>query len=156
MLICDLSILHKYGKETLNKQLQPLGFSWQEMVVMMALEMNPDTDQALLSKLLQTDKGNVTRLISNMEEKDLLYRIVCHIDSRYKIIHLTDKGVSLLPLLHKAMRSWEASCFNGLNKRQVQQFEELSAHIINNILNNKESPRNRKEKSNENKNKSLA
>lgn len=155
MLICDLSILHKFGKEALDKQLQPLGFTWQEMVVMMALEMAPDTDQALLSKLLQTDKGNVTRLMNKMEERDLLYRVVSDIDSRHKIIRLTDKGASLLPALHEEMMKWEAFCFHGLDQNQILQFEELRTRIIHNILRNSQSTQNRKEKTDENKNKSL-
>ncbi len=134
MLICDLSILHKYGKLALDRELRPLGFSWQEMVVMMVLERVPGADQTLLSKFLQTDKGNVTRLIDQMERKGHLLRQISSGDSRRREIHLTSHGRAHLLPLRQAMSDWEASCLRGLSREQVRTFEETSALIIRNIL----------------------
>ncbi len=135
VLICDLSVLHKYGKQALDCHLKPLGFNWQEMVVLMALERKPDADQALLSKLLQTDKANVTRLVSSMENKGLLVRTVCKEDSRRRDIRLTREGAARLPDLHGAMAEWEAFCYGGLSREQIRQYEEMNARIIGNIMN---------------------
>jgi DNA-binding MarR family transcriptional regulator len=139
VLICDLSLLHKYGKLALDSELKSLGFNWQEMVVMMVLERMPGADQTLLSKLLQTDKGNVTRLLNQMEGKGLLMRQITKEDSRRKAIHLTAQGEAHLLPLHQAMSNWEAACLRGLSREQVLKFEETSALIISNILENTNS-----------------
>jgi DNA-binding MarR family transcriptional regulator len=135
MLICNMSIIHKYGKQTLDEMLQPLGLGWQEMSVMMLLEMKPDADLALISTLLQTDKGNVTRLINNMEKKDLIFRDICREDRRCKSLSLTNSGTEKLPAVHEAMAQWEVLCFHGFSQEQIQQYEELNAHVIHNLMN---------------------
>jgi DNA-binding MarR family transcriptional regulator len=136
VLICDISILHKYGKQALDKQLLSLGFSWQEMVVLMVLEMESGADQALFSVLLQTDKGNVTRLLNAMEEKGLIARNMRNDDYRRKEIHLTASGAAKLPALHEAMGCWEAACFMGLNPEQIAGFQEASQFILGNMMAN--------------------
>ncbi len=100
----------------------------------MVLERMPGADQSLLSKFLQTDKGNVTKLLNQMEGKGLLLRQLSKDDSRRKAIRLTLQGEAHLPPLHRAMSNWEAACFRGLSPEQVQKYEETSALIISNIL----------------------
>lgn len=139
LLICDLSMLHKYGKQALDSYLDASGFNWQEMAVMMALQSAPDTDQSLLSKLLQTDKGNVTKLLGRMEGKGLIARTVDPEDSRRKIILLTASGTAQLPALHEAMARWERACFQGLTARQTDDFAETCRLIIANTKKNGQS-----------------
>ena len=139
MLICDLSMLHKYGKHALDGFLGDLGFNWQEMAVMMALQSDPNADQTLLSKLLQTDKGNVTKLLNRMEEKDLITRTADPQDSRRRVILLTASGAERLPALHDAMARWEHACFQGLSSRQIHDFNEACRLIIANIVKNEQS-----------------
>lgn len=133
LLICDLSMLHKYGKQALDSHLNNLGFNWQEMAVMMALQNDPSADQTLLSKLLQTDKGNITKLLGRMEEKKLITRTADPGDSRRKLILLTASGAARLPSLHEAMARWEQACFHGLTARQIKDFTEACRLIIANI-----------------------
>ena len=135
MLICNMSIIHKYGKQTLDEMLLPLGLGWQEMSVMILLEMKPDADLALISMLLQTDKGNVTRLINNMEKKDLISRDIYREDCRRKSISLTNSGTAKLPAVHEAMAQWELLCFHGFSQEQIKQYEELNAHVIRDLMN---------------------
>ena len=73
MLICDISTTHKYGKMSLDIMLEPYSLCWQEMVVLLALDGKPDSSQSLLTVLLQTDKGNVSKLLHKMEKKALLF-----------------------------------------------------------------------------------
>ena len=138
MLICDMSIIHKHGKQTLDDMLLPLGLGWQEMSVMMLLEMKPDADLALISSLLQTDKGNVTRLINNMEKKDLIFWDICREDRRCKSISLTHSGADKLPAVHEAMAKWEAFCFQGFSEEQIKQYEDMNAQFIRNIMGGKQ------------------
>ena len=139
LLICDLSMLHKYGKQSLDSCLDASGFNWQEMAVMMALQSAPDADHSLLSKLLQTDKGNVTKLLSRMEEKGLITRTPDQDDGRRKNILLTELGAAKLPALHEAMARWEQACFQGLTSRQINGFEEACRLITANAMKNDQS-----------------
>ncbi|MHC1786507.1 MAG: MarR family winged helix-turn-helix transcriptional regulator [Christensenellales bacterium] len=133
MLICDLSILHKYGKQRLDEVLAPYGCNWQEMVVLMVLERVPAADQTLLSLFLQTDKGNVTKLLKQMELKGLVARSASRGDSRRKDIRMGAAGLALLPDLHEAMVQWETACFSGLSPEQVSIYKDICAVMAANL-----------------------
>ncbi len=147
MLICDISILHKYGKQALDRQLKPLGLNWQELVVMVAVETIPSADQGLLSKLLQTDKGNVTKLLNRMEKDGVIARKWTAGDCRRKDIRLTEAGEARMPALHEAMGRWEAACYKGLSPEEVKSFTQACATVIANIYRrDKKTTDNSKEK----------
>ena len=94
MLVCDISLTHKYGKQTLDAQLSPFHVCWQEMVVLMAAHRSPDVTSALLSRLLQTDKGNVNKLLNSMESKGLITRAPTQKDQRRKALRLASHKLS--------------------------------------------------------------
>lgn len=112
MLICDVSILHRNGKQALDVLLAPLGFSWREMVALLALSQAPDLGQSMLPGLLQTDKANVARLLQEMEGRDLITRTPAAQDSRRRDIHLTDAARTALPSLRDALTKWESHCLS--------------------------------------------
>ncbi len=134
MLICDISTTHKYGKLALDALLSPLDVCWQEMVVLLVLEESPDAPQSLMNLLLQTDKGNVTKLLKRMEGKDLLTRRVSQRDNRRKHNALTEKGARLIPVLKQALADWESLCFTGLTPEEIRIFNKASRAIISNTM----------------------
>lgn len=101
---------------------------------MMVLQENPATDHTLVSQLLQTDKGNVTKLLNSMEKKDLIMRRVCESDGRCKDISLTQAGEAQLPALQEAMARWETEIYQGLSPEQISAYSKISALIIANML----------------------
>ncbi|MFA6702967.1 MAG: MarR family transcriptional regulator [Dysgonamonadaceae bacterium] len=51
--------------------------------------------QQEICDLTQKDKPSVTRLIDNLEKKDLVRRVLDPSDRRNNLIHLTSRGISL-------------------------------------------------------------
>lgn len=134
MLICDISIAHKYGKLALDTLLSPLQVCWQEMVVLLALAECPEAPQHVLGQLLQTDKGNVTKLLVRMEEKGLLTRRACREDRRRRRNALSDAGARLIPALRQALADWEAACFSGLSPKEIDIYNKASKALIDNAM----------------------
>lgn len=134
MLICDISTTHKYGKLALDLLLAPHQLCWQEMVVLMVFDETPEAPQSLLSLMLQTDKGNVTRLLTRMEEKGLLIRDINQQDNRRRNNTLSPKGARLIPTLHQVLDTWEAACFSGLTLEEQRIFFKASQTIIRNTM----------------------
>ncbi|SCP96928.1 MarR family winged helix-turn-helix transcriptional regulator [Anaerobium acetethylicum] len=134
MFICDISVFNKYGKQKLDEMLCPLKVDWRELVVMLVLEQVPGMGQALLIPFLQTDKANVTKLLQMMEKKGLIRRETDAADQRNKTCHLADQGHLLIPKLHETLALWEAACFNGLTKEEIQQFQRTSEIITRNLV----------------------
>ena len=134
MLVCDISLTHKYGKQTLNARLSPFHVCWQEMAVLMAAHRSPDVTSALLSRLLQTDKGNVTKLLNSMESKGLITRVPTQKDQRRKALRLAPGGESLLPDLYRVMSEWESECLEGLSPEDREGYQRLSGTVISNLM----------------------
>lgn len=134
MFICDISIFNKYGKQKLDEKLCPLNLNWRELVVILVIEQVPGVTQTCLSPFLQTDKANVTKLLQAMEIKGLIKREPCDEDQRNKVCHLTDQGNELTDQLHKILDSWEAACFQGIDKNDLIQFQRISEIITQNLI----------------------
>lgn len=92
MLMCGVSILNKYGKLAFDSELMPLCLKWQEMAVMTVPERMPGGDQILLSQFLKTGKGDVTRLIGQMQRKGFLLLQIPNGDRRRRENRLTLQG----------------------------------------------------------------
>ena len=141
MLVCDISLTHKYGKQTLDARLSPFHVCWQEMAVLMAAHRSPDVTSALLSMLLQTDKGNVTKLLNSMESKGLITRVPTQKDQRRKALRLAPAGESLLPDLYRVMSGWENECLEGLSPEDRKGYQRLSGTVISNLMRMNEESR---------------
>ena len=141
MLVCDISLTHKYGKQTLDARLSPFHVCWQEMAVLMAAHRSPDVTSALLSMLLQTDKGNVTKLLNSMESKGLITRVPTQKDQRRKALRLAPGGESLLPDLYRVMSEWESECLEGLSPEDREGYQRLSGTVISNLMRMNEESR---------------
>lgn len=134
MLICDISTTHKYGKMSLDIMLEPYSLCWQEMVVLLALDGKPDSSQSLLTVLLQTDKGNVSKLLHKMEKKALLFRKPGILDKRQKDNVLTYKAQKLIPEVKKVLTNWERVCFQGLSPKEIKLFSKISQVVYKNTM----------------------
>lgn len=135
MFICDISVFNKYGKQHLDELLAPMKIDWRELVVMLVIEQVPGISQTHLIPFLQTDKANVTKLLQAMEKKDLIRRSTDGDDQRNKVCHLADRGQRLVPQLNEVINRWEAACFQGIEKAELEQYQKISETISNNLLN---------------------
>lgn len=134
MLICDISILNRYGKQRLDDKLAPLGLDWHHLVVLLVLDQAPGITQVRLAPFLQTDKANVTKILQAMEQTGLLMRRPQTDDHRIKTCWLSSKGERLVPQLQRIMDEWEAGCFTGISPEEIEKFSEISSRIVNNLL----------------------
>lgn len=134
MFICDISVLNKYGKQRLDKMLMPMQLDWRELVVILVIEQVPGISQTRMIPFLQTDKANVTKLLQAMEKKDLIKRVTDNDDQRNKICHLSPWGQQLVPQLHSVLIHWEATCFHGIQKDEMELYQKISAMISQNLL----------------------
>ena len=134
MLICDNSTTHKNGKMALDIMLAPYALCWQEMVVLLAFDQSPDVSQTLLTLLLQTDKGNVSKLMQRMEDKGFLIRQQGLKDKRRKKNELTQKARDMIPSIKQIMQDWEDFCLKGLTKKKIQLFKKVNQVFFNNTM----------------------
>lgn len=134
MFICDISILNKYGKEKIDNKLTKYNIDWRIMVVLLVTEQVPGVSQVRLIPFMQTDKGNVTRILQSMEKRGMIYRKADEIDQRNKLCYLTDEGIKLLPDLKSILKTWEKECFLGLTEEEIIIFKKINKTIAKNLV----------------------
>lgn len=133
MFICDISILNRMGKSTLDEKLRTIGFTWREAVVLMILDKAPGAAQQFIGRFLQTDKANVSHLIRTLGERDLIKKAGGGRDRRYKGLYLTEKSYEALPAIRRILDEWEKFCYAGLSRRELAAYQELNRKIIENL-----------------------
>lgn len=134
MLICNINILNKNGKQLLDEELKQYGFNWREMVVLLVLEQAPGSIAMFLGKFLQTDKANLTKLLHELESKNLIYKENSVTDKRSKALFLTKEGTKKLPNLKAAIQNWEQKVYKGLSPEELVEYERLNSIIMNNLI----------------------
>lgn len=107
MFICDISVLNKYGKQKLDEMLIPF---------------------------MQTDKGNVTRILQSMKTRGMIYRKSDTKDQRNKLCYLTNESFKLLPELKRILKQWEEECFSGLTKEEIIIYRKINEIITKNLV----------------------
>lgn len=134
MFICDISVLNKYGKQKLDEMLIPFNMDWRNLVVILVTEQIPGVSQARLAPFMQTDKGNVTRILQFMEKRRMIYRESDTKDQRNKLCFLTNESIKLLPELKRVLEQWEEESFSGLTKEEIIFYKEINKIITKNLV----------------------
>jgi len=134
MFICDISILNKYAKEKIDDMLIKYNINWRIMVVLLVTEQIPGVSQVRLTPFMQTDKGNVTRIIQIMENRGMIYRKTDTKDQRNKLCYLTDEGAKLLPEVKIIQKTWEEECLSGLTKEEIILYKKINKTISKNLV----------------------
>jgi MarR family 2-MHQ and catechol resistance regulon transcriptional repressor len=75
-------------------------------------------------KLLQS-KGNISTIISNLEERDLVERRRDPDDRRYVTVHLTDEGESLIADVFPDHVQRIADTLGVLDDEEIEEFGRL-------------------------------
>lgn len=134
MFICDISVFNRFGKELLDDRLTPLMLTWRDLVALLVLDDAPGIRQSALSRFLQTDKANITKMLQGLEDNGWIRRDTDGSDQRIKRCRLTEEGQMLVPLLKSAMARWEESCFQDLTAEERAVFHRLSDKISKRLM----------------------
>ncbi len=136
MLLCDISVLNRYGKNKLDELLSPYKIDWYRLVSILVIYEIPGISQKGLAPFLQTDKGNISKLLQQMIDEKLIYRSINEKDNRTKGCYLTDVGTALVPIISKVMKDWENLLYQDITKEELTVYEKVSQKITSNLIQN--------------------
>ena len=111
--------------------LQPLGLTYPQFIVMMALWEEDDVPVSHLAKKVRLGKPTMTPLIRRLESKGLLERLVDADDERQRRIRLTAKGSTLAPAGRRAAD--EAFCATGLAPEEALALREQCLRLVDHL-----------------------
>lgn len=133
MLLCNTSIMNRYGKNKLDDLLTPYNLDWYRLAAIYLIDAVPGVSQNDMIPFLQTDKGNVSKIIKKLIDDELIYTQKNEIDHRIKGCYLTQNGIDMLPTLKAIMNDWENTIYQNISKEDLDIFERVSSQISTNL-----------------------
>jgi len=90
------------------------------------------TQQALCSLTLK-DKPSMTRLIDNLEKRNLVIRVSDHTDRRINLIHLTDTGFALQAKATEIVQKIASRTLNKITDEELNVCRSVLKKIMANL-----------------------
>lgn len=111
------------GVDITTEQWSILACLWQKDKV---------TQQALCSLTLK-DKPSMTRLIDNLEKRNLVTRVSDHNDRRINLIHLTDAGTALQAKATEIVQKIASKTLNNISDDELNVCRVVLKKIMTNL-----------------------
>ena len=134
-----LGFLLNKGTQALHRQLNRNfvadGFDithdqWSVLVYLFHCDGN---GQHEIAEKTYRDKVSITKIIDNLEKRELVFRTVDEKDRRVKRIYLTEKGNLLVPQLRRVAVGTLKEVFSGISKGELDSFKFVLAEIVKNV-----------------------
>ncbi len=122
-----LGVLNKYYLES--------EFGLPEVRILQDVYLHPDRSSKDISGELNMDKGLLSRLLKQLEQKGYIYRKGTERDNRMGLINLTEKGCEVYRYLDAAAYQSVEETFAHLNDNQLQELINNMDSIYNTINN---------------------
>ena len=115
-------------KKELKKE--GLDITTGQFAIMMVLEQTGQTTMGDLSRILDIDNSAITRLVDNLEKKQLVERRINPEDRRQMLVTATDFGLEKAVILKRIARSANAKIQEGFSQAEMTTFKNVNQHII--------------------------
>lgn len=127
------------NRQDSNQRLKQYNLTGNEGTVLMILKHHPEIYQEDIIKELQIDKSAVTRLLQNMENKNLIRRIQSPEDKRYYLIVITKQGLEKQELVDNIFSKKDKDIVTGLSEYEQVELRRMLEVIKNNLGGGKNS-----------------
>ena len=117
----------------LNKYYLGSEFGLPEVRIIQDVYLHPDRSSKDISSELNMDKGLLSRLLKQLEQKGYICRKATEKDNRMGLINLTEKGCEIYHHLNAAANQSVEDTFTHLSDNQLQKIIDSMDFIYNTI-----------------------
>lgn len=90
--ICFINMFYRYGKKLLEEMLSDKNLNMQELIVLLVINESKGIFQSKLLNFTALDKGNFSKFLRQLENKDLIYRVASEEMIGQNMCYLTKNG----------------------------------------------------------------
>jgi DNA-binding MarR family transcriptional regulator len=116
--------------DDLDRELEPLGITAAQYVVLVRLSKEAVTSSTHLCRDVSYDPGAMTRMIDRLEKKGLVQRVRRADDRRKVDLQLTPEGVAVQPKLIEAAVQVLNRRLHGFTRDEVAQMEAFLRRML--------------------------
>ncbi len=110
-----------------------IDITMEQWTVMTCLWREDKVTQQKLCDLTSKDKPSITRLIDNLEKRDLVTRVADSNDRRVNLIHLTSRGERLQSQAMESINKIAVKALNGIDESELNISKNVLKKIIANL-----------------------
>lgn len=128
-----ISILYRQSQAFISKQLHPYNIGYGQYSILLALQNNDGIMQEKLCSILGADKGSIARSVIKLQKEGYLIREIDSEDRRILRIHLTEKGLKVLPIIKNTLKEWNSFISSGLSEYEQDNLVRTLEIMTNEI-----------------------
>lgn len=87
-----------------------------------------------LGVFFEIDKGRMAKVLSALEERQLICRGVNEKNRRQKLVSLSPDGIRMVEYMKKVFTEWDQLCFQGFSGEEKQLYMEFIRRIAENVM----------------------
>lgn len=113
-----LTFLFRGRKKFVGENLREYDFTGAMYLILLHVARHPGASQDSIANHMYLDKCTVARRTKKLEELGCLYRETDLADRRQNKLYLTDKGLSLAPVIRHCLAQWGENTTAGLTEEE--------------------------------------
>lgn len=110
-----------------------LGITVEQWTVLACLWQKDKVTQQVLSEITMRDKPSMTRLIDNLEKRNLVVRVPDPSDRRANLIYLTQKGMDLEKKSTEIVREVAEKTLSEISDQDITACRNVLKKIFDNL-----------------------
>ena len=126
-------ILSRHYQAYIAHLLKDSEFTYAQFNVLRILKDYNGISQEGLVNMLMIDKARISRVVSQLEEKQLIIKTTSTTDKRGVCLFISEKGNTLLPEVEAVLRKSGDRMLDGLSEEQVKEALHLLDHMCRNV-----------------------
>lgn len=115
-----------------NAELKKLDVTAAQFVILKNVEKGSAESACELCKLLDYDRGAMSRMIDRLETRGLVRRVPLAHTRRSVALELTDLGRSALPIMEDCLERVVSRLLKGIPKAEVRETERVLQRMLEN------------------------
>ncbi len=131
-LTLDIYIISRCTHNYYARELKKIGLTMGQFPFLMAVFQHDGISQEKLSARLMISKSTTAVIIQQLLNMELVSREVDSIDRRNYNLHITDKGLALIPLIEKTVERCHQIITDGLSSTEIRRLTDLNRKVRNN------------------------
>lgn len=112
---------------------EKIGITTEQWSVLSCLWNKDKVTQQTICDLTRKDKPSMTRLIDNLEKRNLVVRVSDPSDRRINLIHLTTEGAALKQKTTEVVQSVVDKALNTISDKELSLGREILLKIMRNL-----------------------
>lgn len=130
-----ISFLHRQFQMYINHEMKPYDINSSEYIYLAEIGKDEGVNQTYFTEALSIDPALTTRVMKNLEKKGYITRTKGVEDKRTVMIHLTEKGREIQPILIDKLSGWTDRLTQGLDENEHDYIYETLLKMSENVNN---------------------